>query len=152
VRQFNYQRNKYATIKGIVWMILHGVTISWIIVQVPVFVKTEFGSKTDQVIVFISIFFLWALLSLIFELMPFGSVIKPISNNEFIMYRQVAWFRWNIQRRPIPRQEDIRIVQDPDRYYKIVIGFDQGNILAMDKFPTLDNATKYLDELRSVLR
>ena len=151
MREFNYHRQKYATIKSVLSVIFNALTLSWIILEAPDIIANSFTTEIDQRIVLISIFVLYALLSLCFVLVPFGSVIEPINSKEFVTYKRLAFLKWNTERWPRPTQEEIKIVQEPDRYFKIVIQIDKDKIVALDKFATLDNATKYLDDLKSVM-
>ena len=109
--------------------------------------RTADGKPTNTFFTVLLAFIISGLV-LIVGLIPFGQVIESHDRNEFTTYYRLG--RLKFKQQNWDKADNLSLEQDQRRYYCLTIKTANGQILQMEKYPTLDQADERLKEFKKI--
>jgi hypothetical protein len=88
------------------------------------------------------------LLTYILGLIPFGQVIESMDNKTFTTYYKLGRLKFNEQTWGMT--DRISLEQDQEKYYCLTIRTARGQILQVEKYPTLNEADERINEFKKL--
>lgn len=138
------EMQKYARIKSIILGVL---SIGFITLFVWRYVAGLKQRDEPNFWVWFGIFFP---VYMMMGLMPIGKIYAVSGNNEIERYVRVGWKKFNLTKFPRPTRDQIQIRQDAERYYCLMLTYDNGNEILLGRYPVLKEADEWLTRFRSL--
>jgi hypothetical protein len=77
--------------------------------------------------------------------------VASIDDEKFATYTRVAWARIGLRTFDKTSREFVMIEQDKDHFYCLTIKTRDGDIIVLERYPTLDHATGPLQQLKKIV-
>lgn len=91
------------------------------------------------------------LLAMTYVILSVQRFVASVDDQKFGTYTRVGWKRIGLKTFNKTAREYVMIEQDEEHFYCLTIKTREGDVIVLEKYPTLDHAAEHLQDLKKIV-